>query len=292
MATPKAPAAGFTLTEAQPAHIDELGRICYEAFKDIADSHGFPPDFPTVQIARRVIAMMISRPDVYGVAAIVDDQLAGSNFLSLSDPVAGVGPITVDHAFQGGGIGRALMSDVIRYAREHGIEMVRLVQDAYNTRSISLYASLGFDTRHPLALMRPSAPSSIDSTVRDATESDLDAIEILCKRIYKVTRRGEVAAAIRSNFPTVVRVRDGRIRAYLIPGVFGHGVGESEDDMTALAQEGTRRSPEVLVFAPLDEADLFRRFLAAGFRTVKMMNLMTMGPYEAPDRVWMPSVLY
>src|SRR6266404_4152815 len=130
MATPKAPHTDFTLTEAKPAHIDELGRICYEAFKDIADAHGFPPDFPNVQIARRVMAMMISRPDFYGVTAMLGDQLAGSNFLSLTDPVAGVGPITVDCAFQGRAIGRALMSDVVRYAREHGIEMVRLVQDA------------------------------------------------------------------------------------------------------------------------------------------------------------------
>jgi len=59
-----------------------------------------------------------------------------------------------------------------------------------------------------------------------------------------------------------------------------------------LAQEGARRSPEVLVFAPLTEADLFRMFLAAGFRTVKMMNLMTMGPYDPPSRVWIPSVMY
>jgi predicted N-acetyltransferase YhbS len=145
-----------TLTPARPEHIDELGRICYEAFKDISGAHGFPPDFPSVQIARQVMASLVERPDYYGVTAMDDGQIVWSNFMSLTDPVAGVGPITVDCAFQGRDIGRTLMSDVIRYAREHGIAMVRLVQDAYNTGSISLYASLGFETRHPLAVMRPA----------------------------------------------------------------------------------------------------------------------------------------
>lgn len=284
---------GITLAPAEPAHIDELGRICYEAFKDISDAHGFPQDVPSVQAGRQMMGMLVSRPDYYGVTAIADGQIVGSNFLSLSDPVAGVGPITVDCAFQGRDIGRMLMKDVMRYASEHGIASVRLVQDAYNPKSISLYASLGFDTKHALAVMRPVAAAEADPTVRDATEADLDAMDSLCKRIYKVSRRNEVAAGIAHKFPVLVRVRDGRISAYLIPMFFGHGVGESEADMLALAQEGARRMPErTLIFAPLEEADLFRTFLAAGFRTVKMMNLMTMGPYEAPSRVWIPSVLY
>jgi predicted N-acetyltransferase YhbS len=281
-----------TLTPARPEHIDELGRICYEAFKDISGAHGFPPDFPSVQVARQVMASLVGRSDYYGVTATDDGQIVGSNFMSLTDPVAGVGPITVDCAFQGRDIGRTLMSDVIRHAREQGIAMVRLVQDAYNTGSISLYASLGFETRHPLAVMRPAPAVAVDATVRDATEADLDAMDAVCKRIYKVTRRNEVAGAIQNRLPVLVRTRDGRICAYLVPMFFGHGVGESEDDMVALAQEGARRTPQTLIFAPLDEGELFRRFLGAGFRTVKMMNLMTMGPYDAPGRVWIPSVAY
>jgi ribosomal protein S18 acetylase RimI-like enzyme len=293
MATARAPLTNVTLTRAEPAHVDELGRICYEAFKDIADAHRFPRDIPSVQAGRQAIGMLVSRPDCYGVTAIAGGHIAGSNFLSLSDPVAGVGPITVDCAFQGQDIGRALMRDVIRYAQERGITMVRLLQDAFNVRSISLYGSLGFDTKHAVAVMSPAPAEAPDPSVRDAAESDLDAMETLSKRIYKVTRRGEVAAALQGKLPVLVRVRDGRIRAYLIPLFFGHGVGETEEDMVVLAREGARRAPEqTRVFAPLDEPDLFRAFLASGARTVKMMNLMTMGPYETPSRVWMPSVLY
>ncbi len=286
-------ATAITLTRALPEHADELGRICYEAFKDVSDAHAFPSDVPSVQAGQGVIGMLISRQDVYGVAALVDGQVAGSNYLTLSDPVAGVGPITVDCAFQGRDIGRMLMRDVIREARERGIASVRLLQDAFNMQSISLYASLGFDTRHPVALVKPTPASAADPSVRDATERDLDEIESLCKRIYKVTRRGEVAGAIQAKLPVLVRTRDGRMCGYLIPLFFGHGVAESEDDILAMAQEGARRAPEqTLVFAPLDEAELFRKFLAVGSRTVKIMNLMTMGPYDPPSRVWIPSVMY
>jgi len=88
------------LIPVKPEHAGELGRICYEAFKDIADRHAFPPDVPSVQAGRAIIGMLASRPDFYRVAAMVDGELAGSNYLSLMDEVAGVGPITVDCAFQ------------------------------------------------------------------------------------------------------------------------------------------------------------------------------------------------
>ena len=45
------------LRRPQPEHITELGRICYEAFRDIAESHGFPPDFLARAFER------FSRPD-------------------------------------------------------------------------------------------------------------------------------------------------------------------------------------------------------------------------------------
>ena len=44
------------LTPARPEHISELGRICYEAFKDISDKHHFPSDFPSVAMGRMISA--------------------------------------------------------------------------------------------------------------------------------------------------------------------------------------------------------------------------------------------
>jgi ribosomal protein S18 acetylase RimI-like enzyme len=286
--------AGVQLIPAEVQHVSELGRICYEAFKDIADRHGFTPDFPSVQYARRVIGMVVERKDFYGVAAIVNGELAGSNYISFTDPVAGVGPITVDCAFQGRDLGRALMQDVIDYARRNNIARVRLLQDAFNTASISLYASLGFDVKHAVAEILLNAAVRADATVRPVQEGDIEALDALCQKNYKTSRRNELAAAVRSGLSPVLRERGGKFSGYLIPGIFGHGVAETPDDAVALATQAARLIPHERArsLCPLDDGPLFRAFLKAGCRTVKMMNLMALGPYEEPDSVWMPSILY
>ena len=286
--------AGVQLVRAEPQHIPELGRICYEAFKDVADRHGFPPDVPSVQAGRMIISLLVARKDFYGVAAIVNGELAGSNYLSFTDSVAGVGPITVDCAFQGRDLGRALMQDVIDYARRNDIAQVRLLQDAYNTASLSLYASLGFEVKHAVAVMHLNAAVKADITVRPVHEDDIPALDEICQKKYRTSRRNELAAAVQTEWSPVLRERGGRLTGYLIPGIFGHGVAETCEDAVTLATQAARLIPHerAVSFCPLEDGPLFRALLKAGCRTVKMMNLMAMGPYEAPASVWMPSVLY
>ena len=274
--------------------VPELGRICYEAFKDISDKHHFPSDFPSVAMARMIIGIFTASEEEYGVAAMMDGQPAGSNFLLAADEVGGLGPITVEVSAQGNGIGRALMQNVIDHAKDAGIEKVRLLQDSFNMASLALYASLGFDTKHPAALMLPSPGDHADDSVRPVAETDLDAIEELSRRIYKSSRRNEVSANIGRPFRPFLRERAGHVVAYYCLGIAGHGVAETEEDMVALVREAARQSPPEFhrTFCPLTEGSLYRRFLAAGFRNIKVMNLMAIGPYEEPDGVWVPSVLY
>jgi GNAT superfamily N-acetyltransferase len=99
-------------------HLPELGRICYEAFKDIAERHGFEPDFASPEFAAMVIGMLLASETHYAIAAFNDDEPAGSNYLLMSDKVAAVGPITVDPSKQGVGIGRQLMVSVLAHARK------------------------------------------------------------------------------------------------------------------------------------------------------------------------------
>jgi predicted N-acetyltransferase YhbS len=237
--------------------------------------------------------MMVRRDDFYGVVALRDGRPVGSNFLSLMDPVAGLGPITIDCSCQGQGIGRALMQDVIDYARRKGIEQVRLFQDSFNVASLSLYASLGFDVKEAAAFMQAAPAAEADHSVRSVTEADLRGIEELSKRIYKNSRRNEVAAAGPYGFAAFLREHQGRVTGYLIPGIFGHGIAETEGDALALIGEAARRLPPPFArfFCPLSEGSFYRKALQAGCRAIKVMNYMTLGPYQHPDEVWMPSVL-
>jgi L-amino acid N-acyltransferase YncA len=284
---------GIELVAAQPQHVDAIGRICFQAFKGVQEGHGFEADFPSVDVARQVLGMLVEREDFYGVVALRDGQPIGSNFLSLMDVVTGVGPITIDTSCQGRGIGRALMKNVIDYALRNNIHQVRLLQDSFNVGSLSLYTSLGFEVREAVALMQATPAVDADPSVRPVTEADLPKVEDLSRRIYKNSRCNEVAAAATYGFDAFLREQKGRITGYLIPGIFGHGIAETEDDALTLISESARRLPPPLArfFCPLSEAVLFRRAVNSGCRTLKVMNYMTMGPYDPPDRVWMPSVL-
>ena len=79
-----------------PQQVSELGRICFEAFKELHDRACGTRDFPTVEIAQQVLGMLVQRNDFYSVSVLDDGRVVGSNFPSLMDLVAGVGHITVD----------------------------------------------------------------------------------------------------------------------------------------------------------------------------------------------------
>src|SRR5919109_4569666 len=136
-------ASTVILREATPADLDDCARIVFEAFADIHDHHRFPRDFPSLEAAQGMMAAWIPHPSVWGVVAETDGRIVGSNFLDERDPIAGVGPITIDPKAQNSGVGRRLMEAVIERGSDR--RGIRLVQDGFHMRSLSLYTSLGFD---------------------------------------------------------------------------------------------------------------------------------------------------
>lgn len=143
------------IRRATPADADDIAQILHDAFGGIAARHNFPADFSSPEMIPRFISAFLYHPGIYGVVAESEGRVVGSNFLDCRDAIAGVGPISVDPAVQGRGAGRMLMRAVIDHGRSApGTRGIRLVQDAFNTVSMSLYASLGFEAKEPLALMR------------------------------------------------------------------------------------------------------------------------------------------
>ena len=278
------------LRRPQPEHIAELGRICYEAFRDIAASHGFPPDFDSVAIAQGVVGLLMQQETVYSTAAFDGDAPRGSNFMNMWGDAAGIGPISVDLATQGEGIGKRLMRDALDHAKQQGIESVRLCQDSFNMRSLALYASVGFDVQEPLASLALAA-GPVDDAFRPATPADYDAMDALCRDVYRISRKGEYATLTAAGFPVFVLDR-GRITGYLIGSLIGHGVAESDDEMLALLAGIAATTAGAQAFVPLRQGALYRRALAAGHRNRKVMNLMTYGPYEEPQGTYCPSVMF
>src|SRR5271170_4900073 len=111
---------------------NECGTICYGAFKMVAEAHHFTPDFPSVDKPRELMTWMLGHAGFYGVVAELDGRIVGSNFLDERNCIAGVGPITIDPSAQNKMIGRQLMEDVHRRAKQTNIPGVRLVQAGYH----------------------------------------------------------------------------------------------------------------------------------------------------------------
>src|SRR5215470_3753750 len=45
-----------------PTDAAMCGPICFEAFKAINDTHHFPPDFPSPEVATALLGMLLSHP--------------------------------------------------------------------------------------------------------------------------------------------------------------------------------------------------------------------------------------
>lgn len=283
----------ITLRAGKPGDAAATGEICYEAFKTISENHNFPKDFPTVEAASGLTAMLFSRPDVYSVVAEIDGEIVGSNFLWKDVDVAGVGPITVNPQAQNSTVGRLLMDDVLRHADENGFRSVRLVQAAYHNRSLALYTKLGFDTVEPLSVIQ-GAPLNLNIEgyhVRPMTENDVAEADLLCEKVHGHKRTGELHGATAYRTGLVVE-HAGRITGYTTTlGFFGHTVGESNEDLKALIG-AAKEFAGVGFLLPTRNNELMRWCFANGLKIVQPMTLMSKGFYREPRGAFIPSILY
>ncbi len=281
-----------SIREVQANDATACGRIIHAAFTAVAAQHNFPADFPSAEVASGIAAFLIDNPGFYGVVAEHEGQMVGSNFLDMRGPIGGIGPITIDPSVQNKGIGRQLMQAVMDRAAAKGMAGIRLVQDAFHNRSLSLYSRLGFITREPLSVMQ-GAPLKLRLAgfeVRAASDADI-ACNDLCRRVQGFARSGELEHAVAEKTARVVE-HLGWISGYATGiAFFAHAIGETNDDLKALIGDApVFNGPGFLV--PTRNHELFRWCLDNGLRLVKQQTLMTIGLYNEPAGAYLPSVLY
>jgi predicted N-acetyltransferase YhbS len=283
----------LAVRKAQSADAEACGAICFDAFSNVNKRHGFPSDFPGPEVPTSVLKTMFSHPNFYCVVAELEGQLVGSNCLDERSTIAGVGPITIDPQVQNRGIGRKLMDAVLERAAHGAVAGVRLVQAAFHNRSLSLYASLGFDIREPLSCMqgRTLQRSVPGCTVRPGQMRDVDACNSISRQVHGFDRGQELAEAVQQGTAVVVE-RGGRISGYASSlAFFGHATAETNVDLQALiASAESFGGPGILV--PSRNNALFRWCLANSLRVVQPMTLMSLGLYNEPAGAWLPSILF
>ncbi len=283
----------LSLRNGGPSDVEACGLICYEAFKIEAEQHHFPFNFSNPTVAIEFLSALFSRQDVSSVVAEVDERIAGSNFLWENGSIAGVGPITVNPAVQNETVGRRLMEHVMERAQEAHFAGIRLVQSAYQNRSLALYTKLGFYAREPLSTIQgPGLGIKMPGhAVRPAFVGDLTSCNRLCLQVHGHDRNLELLDAITQRTATVVE-REGRITGYAtLVGFFGHAVAEGNEDLKALIG-AAHDFPGPGFLLPTRNSGLFRWCLEKGLRVVQPMTLMSLGLYNEPDGAFLPSVLY
>jgi predicted N-acetyltransferase YhbS len=283
----------LVIRPATPADAPLAGQICFDAFQTISTAHNFPPDLPAPELAVGLMTMLFSTPGFFCVVAEDNGRILGSNCLDERAIIHGIGPITVDPATQNSGVGRLLMQAVLDRSASQRAAGVRLVQAAFHNRSLSLYTTLGFDVREPLACMQGRAATREipGHTVRPATPEDLAACIALSHAVHGFDRSADLSASI-AHGTAVVTERAGRITAYAnMLGFFGHATAETTPDLCALiAAADTLAGPGILV--PTRNAALFRWCLANGLRVTQPMTLMSLGLYNSPAGAFLPSVTF
>ena len=285
-----------TIRTAIPADIEACGRIMHEAFKGINESHGFEnTDFPTVEVGCQVAEFYICNPLYYGVVAEIGGRIVGVNFLDERNSIRGVATVSVDPDVQGEGVGRKLMEAVLKRSRSS--PDVRLLQHAFNTLSMVLYTSLGFEVKEHIMFVsgRPKSKPYTGVEVRRMQGEDLDECGALCKRVHGFQRTNELTDALKI-FTPFVGLREHRVVAYASAAdtwAQNHGVAESEEDMRALILGiGASMSEPLSFLLPIRQTSFFRWCLDQGLRVVKPMTLMAMGKYQEPKGCYFTSVVY
>jgi predicted N-acetyltransferase YhbS len=286
------------IRSAAPEDAENVGHTIDKAFRGIADHHNFPHDFPSLDAAMQIAQMSLHNPHIVGfVAEDESGEFLGSNFLWRFDEIAGVGPITVNPDTQAKGVGRRLMQAVIKAGS--AAPEIRLVQDAFNTVSMSLYASLGFNVVEPLVLMQGvpagAQPLSPQTEVRALEAKDFADCAELCRIVHGFDRQSELTQ-ISQMAPAFVIEREGQIVGYAsCPNLWqmNHAVAETVEDMQNLLTGAARLSGQPLAFLlPTRQAALFRWCLSQKLKVVKPMTLMAMGTYQEPRGAFLPSVLF
>jgi hypothetical protein len=185
------------------------------------------------------------------------------------------------------------MRAVMERAQDRKVAGIRLVQAGYHSRSLALYLKLGFNAQEQLACVKgpPIRKVVAGYPVRSATPKDVAACGELCLRVHGHARSGEVADAVAAGTARVVE-RLGRLTGYAtVPGFSGHAVAESNDDLKALlgAAESFQGAG---VLVPTRNSDLLRWCLEEKLKVTQTMTLMSIGLYNVPNGVWLPSILY
>ena len=304
-----------------------MSRIAYEAFFKFNTSIGLKVPFPS----REDSDVFTSFFEMYlhndCTVLVASDGSSGVCLGSVvcdtrAEQCCGIGPITVDPAHQGRGIGRTLMEAAMDDVKsKHSKPLTfRLTQVAANTTSFCLYASLGFNAcgnllefhglPSPSNERTPDVSHTSSMVLRRATVEDVAGCDELFQQAHGggMERRNEIHDAVAHgqgvhgwSVYVLTDNKDGSIAAYTTGlHVFGHTVGRNEamfklflEMLSVELAESDRKKCRIHI-DPVRYPDLVRWMLVNKMQVEKQHTMMYKGCYTGPvaPYVYCPTVDY
>jgi GNAT superfamily N-acetyltransferase len=274
--------------------VTRAGEVIVAAFNDVFARHGFPQPFPSPEVGIGLARGYLRLEPQECFVAVEGGQIVGSGFLHLRGETAGIGPITVDPACQTKGVGKEIMMTVIRAGRH--CPSLRLVQDAFNVASFSLYSKLGFvsyGTVLSLAGQDLQAPARTRGiTIREMTAGDTTKVATLDAKLTGITRPRDMHYFL-SQSPQLVGLVEGKLAGYLCllrtdRGTFlGPAAATEPAILRALVTHAleSEQGKMLRMRLPSRHTEIFRDLMKLGFRLETMQTYMVRGPWKPPKGV-------
>lgn len=269
--------------------LSRVGEILFEAFNGEALKYGYAPRMESVQEGAAWAWALLRHGPSEPLIAEVENRAVGICCLNLRGNHGGVGPVAVDPSFQGYGIGRQLMSALLK--RAEGLQSVRLFQEAFNPASFSLYYSLNFmpvaDLLDVFLNTGHGKGEDLCSEVTELTPKDLDAVYTYDIPRSKLDRRTDFAYYVQWGKVFVYRYQS-QIHGFLacLPGSrsvqLGPLVAEGEKEAVCLFQHAlgvfNGRPCQTRVMAR--DHLLVRTLKGLGFKLYCLNILMVRGSWQ------------
>eukprot|EP00026_Physarum_polycephalum_P017662 Phypoly_transcript_18964.p1 GENE.Phypoly_transcript_18964~~Phypoly_transcript_18964.p1 ORF type:complete len:199 (+),score=27.69 Phypoly_transcript_18964:130-726(+) len=198
------------------------------------------------------------------------------------------------------------MNAIMDIAKQNNFAAVRLVQEAQNYISLSLYIKVGFDINDQATVLEGhiTKPYSGPIQVRRLTEKDAEECDALHKKVVGVSRLASIREDAHPSNPPI-------FAAILETGeIVGFGTGISlisyvvtktgyEDAIYALHSAFSKAFPDdvpLLKVVGRLYPSLTRRCLSEwGLKTQRNLTLMSFGKYVPPspsEGIYVPSISY
>ncbi|CAM9636314.1 unnamed protein product [Ectocarpus fasciculatus] len=292
------------------SQVDEVTHVVSKAFQDFNTSIGAPvevyeEDFGHPEMGPSIIQSICKSDKAYAVVAdggagkivgvsFVDVHAKGSRVACLG-PVSSIAP----------GAGKKSFVAACAYAEELGFSTLVLMQVAANSRSFSLYAKLGFETKHTCqyiggfldppseaSLPPPPAPSRV--TLKAMVAGDVEECGELFLEAHGKgcgwDRRADITGFLGYGAPfpmLVARDAGGKVVGYTT-GFYlvGHTVAKSQDVFCDMFREGSKLHqraglPCPRFHCPVEFTGLLSWALAQkGLKIFRATIIMARGHYE------------